>query len=85
MPRSPPTKPPSAGQKRERKRFSDAMANWRTLPASEKEKWYLLCRTAGLCLRGTSLWIALSLRPDDEALESLCRLTGIHVDPPPPV
>ena len=83
MPRSPPKKPPSQRQIRERKRFSDAIAAWRQLPDDEKEKWYLLCLRAGLCMRATSLWVALSLRPDPEALNTLCAMTGISVDHPP--
>lgn len=84
-PRSPPDKPPSPPQVRQRNRFKLAQSNWSNETAAVKAAWELLVHRLYICATGQNLYISLSLLPDNDKLLTATRRTHVNVSPPPPV
>lgn len=84
-PRSPPCKPPTAAQSRQRARFALAMQHWRAETDQARADWEKLVNALSLCAVGQNVYISLSLCPDDDALETANRRANLSLSPPPEI
>lgn len=80
--KSPPEKPPSALQTRQRQRFRAAQRSWSLLSREERARLEEACRSASVPMTGQNLWIHTSLKADHNALDTLERQTGITLPRP---
>ena len=77
FPRSPPKKPPSPMQIKQRARFAQAVTNWRNATQLTRDQFEALSMRANICMTGHNLFIALSLRDDPKLFDTLKRQTGL--------
>ena len=84
-PRSPPTKPPSAAQRKQRQRFRAAQQQWSGISAVLKAQWERLVNANRLCLTGQNLYMSLALRPDDDGLATANNRANLSLTPPTPI
>lgn len=79
--KSPPLKPPSRFQIRQRDRFRLAAEGWRSLTDEERSRWDLACRLAGLYLSGYNLWIFWQLVQSRPHMRTIERQSGVTLLP----
>ncbi len=72
-----PDKPPSTQQLADRAAFSAAAVTWRTLTAPQRLAWTTAAARLSLCMTGYNLFIALTLKPDAEALATIERQASL--------
>lgn len=77
FPKSPPTRPPSANQIAQRERFKDAQGKWKALSDSDKANLEAATIKSGIVMTGQNLYIAVALKNDQTALDTLSEQTGI--------
>ena len=75
--KSPPTKPPSDWQRRQRDRFRLAAIAWRSLDEATRNRWHLACRRARLYIHGYNLWIWWQLTRSRAGLSTIERQSGL--------
>ena len=84
-PKAPPETPETPGQRRQRDRFAEAVANWSEADQATRDAYEAVSLAASLMMTGHNLWISLSFSQDAAALNTLCHQTNIAIDLPPPV
>lgn len=84
-PQSTPTKPASQMQIKQRARFQDAVANWKTTDPTTRIRYEDASLAASLSMTGLNLWVSISLTGDTEVLATIALQTGIPLSPPPDV
>jgi hypothetical protein len=72
-PKSPPCKPPTDAQLRQRKRFQMAQRNWHFESAATQAAWELMVHRCNLDMTGQNAYISLSLVPESDKLATLNR------------
>ena len=81
FPKSPPLKPPSVLQTRQRNRFRLAAQAWKRLEQGQRDDWNLACVRARLMLHGYTLWIYYQLTRDTDAIHTIEQQTGLQLLP----
>ena len=84
-PQSPPNKPASPMQIKQRARFQTAVENWKATDPTTRIRYEDASLAASLAMTGLNLWVSISLTEDVEVLETIARQTGIPLSPPPGV
>jgi hypothetical protein len=84
-PKSPPDKPPTPPQIRQRQRFALAMQHWHKETDQTRTDWETLTNRLSLCAVGLNVYISLSLVPDDERLNTMNRQAHLSLPPPPEI
>jgi hypothetical protein len=84
-PKSPPKKPPSPAQLRQRSRFRVAQLAYMQLPDAEKQLWEDVTKALSIDATGQNAWLSLALKPDDAWLRIVHQTLNINLPPPPPV
>ncbi len=82
--KSPPQKPPSRLQIRQRLRFTLAAEAWRNLPATTRQTWKAAAAAAGLYLSGYNLWIFWQIRRDDSIIRTIEHQSKLSLIPVAP-
>ncbi len=75
--KSPPKKPPSPWQVRQRDRFRLAAIAWRALDETTKHHWHDACRRARLYVNGYTLYLWWQLTRDRAKLATIERQSHI--------
>ncbi len=81
--KSPPQKPPSALQVRQRLRFTQAAAAWQRLPPRTRHDWNRATRLAGLYVSGYNLWVFWQITHDDSIIRTVQHQSGVQLFPVP--
>ena len=77
--KSPPMKPPSDWQRRQRDRFRLAARAWKALDHDTQQRWHLATRRARLYLHGYNLWIWWQLVRDRPGLSTIERQSRLNL------
>lgn len=85
FPRAPPTKPASDLQRMQRRRFGNAILNWRNLSLADKTAWCAAVKASGIDITSLGAWISLSMKPDPSGLALLQAHSLYTLPEPPPV
>jgi hypothetical protein len=86
FPRSPPTKPASLRQRRQRDKWTAAAQAWAELPSTIREHWLNAAKRAALKITGHNLWIWYALAGDDETIRTIeytAQIALVSPTPPP--
>lgn len=75
--KSPPQKPPSDWQRRQRDRFRLAAIAWRALDEETQLRWHVACRRARLYIHGYNLWTWWQLTRARATLSTIERQSGV--------
>ena len=75
--KSPPKKPASVLQVRQRRLFGAAAAAWQALLPAKRRAWSQAAHDAHLFLTGYTLWMWYTLTPDRSILATIERQSGI--------
>lgn len=76
FPRSPPNKPPSYLQRKQRNQFKMAAAAWRLTPPDKRESWRLAAAAANLRITHVNFFFYWFLTKDNAAVRTVERQTG---------
>jgi len=77
-----PGKPASELQTHYRNRFAAGCILWQMLSPSERDDWNLATSRLSIPLTGHNLFLSFILRPDDQALATINRQSGIDLANP---
>jgi len=79
--KSPPTKPASDWQRRQRDRFTLAARAWRALTDANRRRWNRAAQLARLYIHGYNLWIWWQLKRHRPTLRTIERQSGVTLIP----
>lgn len=83
FPKSPPTKPWSAGQLAWKANLAYGMKLWRNLTPDQRLQYRKACDLASLCMLGHNLWLHCYLTQDLDLIATLCAQYRLNLVPPP--
>lgn len=75
--KSPPQKPPSPWQLRQRDRFRLAAIAWSSLNEETRQRWHMACRRARLYIHGYNLWVYWQLGGSRARLSTIEQQSGL--------
>lgn len=81
FPRSPPLRPPTYWQLRQRQRFAAAALSWQLVGPEARAAWEAVTHAASLRVTGYNLFVWYLLRQDAACIRTLENQTGIDLLP----
>jgi len=79
--KAPPLTPPTFRQRIQRHRFRTAGFLWRLLPQESKDAWLDAARLSKIRIHGYNLYTWWLQNREDDAINTIIRLSGIQLPP----